>query len=835
MYPNLFKHLDLSKLCNDVSKPIDLSLIEEKALCLDEEEKYPELSVKMFFDFMKTAYQVNETFEELASTLSANSEIDWATLVKVSLNLKETEYEAKSENVIKEYKKLQTTCLREPNNLNLASEAEAIPINVQESESLITPLGDRSNQFLNIKTSNKNNVYKSKSLTTIESAQIKKEYLLTKVMKRCLSDVLHEGLLDSVLPYMIPKHVLSQPTIKKSLIMDSKKSSFISNDMDSCIINAITGNKEKDKDKNKQKNSIETEVEIHVCDEVKNIKKNFRCPQRLLIQKMCYFADVTTGQKLEEMDISVHCDVVIFDWLMRWVKKDIIKTSEWPVLEAHNVIPIMVSASFLQMYPLLESCLIYCHINMSEILKTTTILTCLNDNLLTKLADLYTNIDVETIKDKKDKIQSRLFCKLIMSLSNSKPDNKKGHFDSLATFFKCVKCEKNVVSSVSNLIPCIPSNMRIDIKGNLHSKHTRDMTWNLNNYIINLRAELRSWRKIYWRLWGDCHFLFCRQCGIYFPINQMDWCSYHPENPQFFINEQQKILPLPLGRYPCCSQRAYKFQIITNKNGCKFREHVPEIISEKDENIINIFLAYREIISIAVPQLFFPEKITRLLTHDPLLPPGKLWCKETFWWEGIEIIPPRPKFGLLAKIWGGSGLHKSYHISSQKMVKKIHQRSLADVSSISSEFLSDEDEKSQDENSSIDEESIESEEFCDCESTDVSIKKNKTKFNILKTCEGMGAWSPNLTIRYNQDNQRDFEEKAAVQMIALLSKRAMLELNLHLKTHSSGKHSTWNNSTHPIGGSYVQVEVEFFNQIAQNSKCKNNVSVKGSTRFKTSK
>lgn len=127
-----------------------------------------------------------------------------------------------------------------------------------------------------------------------------------------------------------------------------------------------------------------TEVEIHVCDEAKNIKKDFHCPQKLLVQKMCYFAEVTAGQKLDEMDISVHCDIVIFDWLMRWVKKDIIKKSEWPALEPNNVIPIMVSASFLQMEPLLEDCFAYCYQNMHDILKTSTILSCLNDSLLTR-------------------------------------------------------------------------------------------------------------------------------------------------------------------------------------------------------------------------------------------------------------------------------------------------------------------------------------------------------------------------------------------------------------------------------------------------------------------
>lgn len=74
------------------------------------------------------------------------------------------------------------------------------------------------------------------------------------------------------------------------------------------------------------------EIVIHVCDEVKNLKKDFKCPQKLLISQMGYFAEVTTGQKLEDMDISVHCDVTIFDWLMKWVQKDSHSKSHWPVL-----------------------------------------------------------------------------------------------------------------------------------------------------------------------------------------------------------------------------------------------------------------------------------------------------------------------------------------------------------------------------------------------------------------------------------------------------------------------------------------------------------------------
>lgn len=26
-------------------------------------------------------------------------------------------------------------------------------------------------------------------------------------------------------------------------------------------------------------------------------------------------------------------------------------------------------------------------------------------------------------------------------------------------------------------------------------------------------------------------------------------------------------------------------------------------------------------------------------------------CKDPLWWDGLELVPPRPKLGLLAKIW----------------------------------------------------------------------------------------------------------------------------------------------------------------------------------------
>lgn len=30
---------------------------------------------------------------------------------------------------------------------------------------------------------------------------------------------------------------------------------------------------------------------------------------------------------------------------------------------------------------------------------------------------------------------------------------------------------------------------------------------------------------------------------------------------------------------------------------------------------------------------------------------GRLQCKEVFWWEGIQLAPPRPPLGLLGKLY----------------------------------------------------------------------------------------------------------------------------------------------------------------------------------------
>lgn len=54
------------------------------------------------------------------------------------------------------------------------------------------------------------------------------------------------------------------------------------------------------------------------------VKKDFTCARDLLLQEMKYFQDYLScdTDKWEDVDISVHCDIKIFDWLITYVKNE---------------------------------------------------------------------------------------------------------------------------------------------------------------------------------------------------------------------------------------------------------------------------------------------------------------------------------------------------------------------------------------------------------------------------------------------------------------------------------------------------------------------------------
>ena len=84
--------------------------------------------------------------------------------------------------------------------------------------------------------------------------------------------------------------------------------------------------------------------------------------------------------------------------------------------------------------------------------------------------------------------------------------------------------------------------MTVDSRGNLVFRHLRDPSWNLNDYILELRAVLSTWRDVYWRLWGTVNFLSCSRCGETFPCVEIGHCRFHPEPARFDSANDEKCV-----------------------------------------------------------------------------------------------------------------------------------------------------------------------------------------------------------------------------------------------------------------------------------------------------
>ena len=78
------------------------------------------------------------------------------------------------------------------------------------------------------------------------------------------------------------------------------------------------------------------------------------------MKEMRYFSEYLSSEThlWDEVDISVHCDITVFEWLMRYAKRGLLEGArgeildsplEPPTLEPANVVSILISSDFLKM------------------------------------------------------------------------------------------------------------------------------------------------------------------------------------------------------------------------------------------------------------------------------------------------------------------------------------------------------------------------------------------------------------------------------------------------------------------------------------------------------
>jgi len=82
---------------------------------------------------------------------------------------------------------------------------------------------------------------------------------------------------------------------------------------------------------------------------VRKSTKTSNANKSLLLNEMKYFEKhLKATDSADDIDISVHCDIKIFEWLMNYLNNCA------PKLEPTTVIPILISADFLVMKSLIN-------------------------------------------------------------------------------------------------------------------------------------------------------------------------------------------------------------------------------------------------------------------------------------------------------------------------------------------------------------------------------------------------------------------------------------------------------------------------------------------------
>ncbi|XP_043232064.1 uncharacterized protein KIAA1841 homolog [Amphibalanus amphitrite] len=311
---------------------------------------------------------------------------------------------------------------------------------------------------------------------------------------------------------------------------------------------------------------------------------------------MPYFRDVVRGQQLENVDITIHCELAVFGWLMRWLESRSADAAP-PELSADVVVSVLSSADFLRMEPLVDECVAFIGADLSAVAGRPGV-ACLSDRLMARLAALFDHRSVEALSEH-ERLRSRLYCQLTARLCGARPRPAGAHQRTAAQLFRCADCGRLLLPEVAAYIPCAARNLAVCADGRVAYRHRRDTDWQLGAHVAQLRRQLRSWRLVYWRLWAAVNFLWCARCEAPFAAAYLAGCRFHPEPARY--GTLGRSASTPLGHHPCCGGTAVQFDPLRLRGsaGCLLRDHLvqpaPDAALRADDGVYEDLLEHRSL------------------------------------------------------------------------------------------------------------------------------------------------------------------------------------------------------------------------------------------------
>ncbi|DBA04169.1 TPA: hypothetical protein N0F65_004277 [Lagenidium giganteum] len=300
-------------------------------------------------------------------------------------------------------------------------------------------------------------------------------------------------------------------------------------------------------------------VLIHVFDEYRKQAKDFVCQRDVLLSKMKYFqAYLNQSNENDEIDISVHCDVEVFEWLVQYMQQT---DASWrPRISMENIASILVSSEFLQMDALVEECIQFITSQMQDFLQLRVDFGCLSESTIARIAQRCSAEELEQLHDPKDKILSKLQRRKLDNLVNALSDEGR--------MLKCEQCGVLYLREHSDRLICRNSVRTIGMHGELIALHRARLEWNLRDFVQDLVTEKQiSWSAAFWYVWASTQCFRCSSCKQHFNLLEQKRCIFHPG---------QLTTTAPDARYSCCAAKAFHIDDFL-VSGCKLRDHTPAI------------------------------------------------------------------------------------------------------------------------------------------------------------------------------------------------------------------------------------------------------------------
>lgn len=353
--------------------------------------------------------------------------------------------------------------------------------------------------------------------------------------------------------------------------------------------------------------NLSNQIVIHVCDEAKRLKQDFACPRDLLVSEMKYFSyNLNDGltkssgsgphahssisqaalskKSLDEIDISVHCDINIFDWLMRYVKRNhpylnekniaskdnldekkniLLYTQDnklkyvEPRLEFSNCVSILLSSDFLLMGDLIDKCIIFIAKNLESVLQVPCVMSGISEPLLVKLAACSYLHKLIDLYDRKDKLKTKLYQRKLEFMFNQNKykscfkdsiilnewkhnrfvydtqdklnlseDNYLNYLYELendaSSLFKCKLCSRLMTKKLSVNLKCQLA--VLNKHGQYIYLHVPDDKFDLTKLLQIIKEKLKSWQNVYWFIWSLSKIFKCKKCNEWFRLVEINKC-----------------------------------------------------------------------------------------------------------------------------------------------------------------------------------------------------------------------------------------------------------------------------------------------------------------------